>query len=99
VIHEIAHIAVKPGLQAEFERGVEQAAQLLRRARGCRGLGLQRGIERPLHYGLVVAWDRVEDHTVHFRGSDGFQAWRGLVGHCFDALPVVEHVETALSPF
>ena len=99
MIHEIAHIAVKPGLQAEFERGVEQAAQLFRRAHGCRRLALQRGIERPLHYRLVVAWDTLEDHTVHFRGSDDFQAWRGLVGHCFDAPPVVEHVDTVLSPF
>jgi len=83
----------------EFEQGVANAAPLFRRAKGCRGLSLQRGIEQPLQYRLVVAWDTVEDHTVHFRGSEDFQAWRGLVGHCFDAPPVVEHVATVLAPF
>ena len=99
MIHEIAHIQVKPGLQADFERGVADAAALFKRARGCRGMALQRGIEQPLQYRLVVAWDSVEDHTVHFRASADFQAWRGLVGHCFEVAPVVEHVDTVLSPF
>lgn len=99
MIHEIAHIAVKPGMQAAFEKGVAEAAPLFRRAPGCRSLALQRGIEQPLQYRLVVAWDTVEDHTVRFRGSDDFQAWRSLVGHCFESSPVVEHVDTVLSPF
>lgn len=99
MIHEIAHITVKPGMEAAFEQGVAEAAPLFERARGCRGLSLQRGIEQPAHYRLVVAWDTVEDHTVHFRGSEDFQAWRRLVGHCFDGAPVVEHVATVLDPF
>jgi heme-degrading monooxygenase HmoA len=99
VIHEIAHITVKPGMNDEFERGVAKAAELFRQAKGCRGLSLQRGIEQPLQYRLVVAWDTVEDHTVVFRASDDFQTWRGLVGHCFDGAPRVEHVATVLAPF
>lgn len=99
MIHEIAHIVVKAGMESAFEQGVGQAAPLFRRARGCRSMALQRSVEQPGHYRLVVGWDTVEDHTVHFRGSEDFQGWRALVGHCFEAPPVVEHVETTLQLF
>jgi heme-degrading monooxygenase HmoA len=99
VIFEIAHIAVKPGMEAAFEQGVAEAAPLFQRARGCRGLSLQRGVEQPTHYRLVVQWETVEDHTVHFRNSEDFQGWRRLVGHCFERAPQVEHVTTVLAPF
>lgn len=99
MIHEIAYITVKDGMQQAFEQGVSEAAPLFKRAKGCRGLALQRGIEQPQHYRLVVAWDTVEDHTIVFRGSEDFQSWRRLVGHCFETPPVVEHVDTVLNPF
>ena len=99
MIFEIAHIAVKPGMEAAFEQGVAEAAPLFQRARGCHGLTLQRGIEEPTHYRLVVRWETVEDHTVHFRNSEDFQSWRRLVGHCFESVPRVEHVATVLQPF
>lgn len=99
MILEIAHITVAPGKEDAFVLGVKEAAALFKRARGCRGLALQRGIERPDQYHLVVTWDTVEDHTVHFRESEDFQKWRALVGHCFASPPVVEHVNTVLTAF
>ena len=99
MIHEIATIDVKPGMESAFERGVSEAAALFQRARGCRSFSLQRVIERPTRYRLVVGWDSVEDHTVHFRESADFQAWRALVGHCFEGPPQVEHVTTAIAAF
>jgi heme-degrading monooxygenase HmoA len=99
VIREIAHIVVKPDMDAAFEQGVAEAAPLFQRAKGCHGLSLQRSIEQPSHYQLVVQWETVEDHTVHFRGSEDFQAWRRLVSHCFETPPRVEHVATVLAPF
>jgi heme-degrading monooxygenase HmoA len=91
VVLEIAQIDVKPGLEAEFETGVAKAAPLFQRAKGCRGLELQRSLERPSRYRLFVRWDTVEDHTVAFRSSDDFHEWRRLVGHCFERPPEVEH--------
>lgn len=99
VIYEIAQIEVKPGMEAEFEAGVAKAAPLFKRAKGCLSLALDRSIEKPQRYRLVVGWATVEDHMVHFRGSEDFQAWRGLVGHCFAAPPEVEHVKEALKAF
>jgi len=99
MVHEIAEIEVKPGLEAEFEAGVAKAAPLFKRAKGCNGVELHRSIEKPSRYRLVVQWETVENHTVDFRGSSDFQEWRKLVGHCFASPPEVEHVAEAVHGF
>src|SRR5215831_8408366 len=99
MILEIAHIDVKPGMEAEFEAGVAKAAPIFRRAKGCMGLTLKRSIERPAHYRLFVKWETVENHTVDFRGSADFAEWRKLVGDCFAAPPEVEHVHEVVKGF
>ncbi len=91
MVLEIAHIQVKSGMEAAFEAGVAKAAPVFKRAKGCKGMELQRSIEKPNLYRLFVQWDTVENHTVDFRGSADFQEWRGLVAHCFEAPPEVEH--------
>ncbi|MNT48405.1 hypothetical protein D3C72_1851860 [compost metagenome] len=57
---------------------------------------LFRSIEQPEQYTLVVEWETVEDHMVHFRESPEFQQWRALVGDTFAAPPNVHHVSKAL---
>jgi heme-degrading monooxygenase HmoA len=96
---EIAQIEVKPGTEAQFEEGVRQAVPLFQRAKGCHGMELQRSVEFPQRYRLIVKWETVEAHTVDFRGSPDFQAWRGLVGQYFTAPPAVEHTAQAVFGF
>jgi heme-degrading monooxygenase HmoA len=99
MIMEIAQIDVKPGMESEFEAGVKQATAIFKRAKGCKGMALQRSHEKPSRYRLFVKWDTVENHTVDFRGSADFQEWRKLVGHCFASPPDVEHVTEAVRGF
>jgi quinol monooxygenase YgiN len=99
MITEIAQIDVKPGMEAEFETGVKNAAPVFQRAKGCHGLELQRSIEKPSRYRLFVKWATVENHTVDFRGSPDFQEWRKHVAHCFASPPEVEHVNQVLKGF
>jgi heme-degrading monooxygenase HmoA len=99
MIFEMAEIEVKPGEEAAFEAGVAKAVFLFKRAKGCHGVQLQRLIEKPSKYRLVVKWETVEDHTVHFRGSEDFQEWRRLVGPSFASAPAVEHTQTVLTGF
>lgn len=99
MITEIAQIDVKPGMESEFESGVKNAAPLFKRAKGCRGLRLQRSIEKPSRYRLLVDWETIEHHTVDFRNSADFQEWRNLVAHCFASPPEVEHVQEVLRGF
>ena len=99
MITEIALLEIKPGMEAEFEAGVKNAAPLFRRAKGCHGMELVRSIETPSRYRLFVKWETVEHHTVDFRGSQDYLQCRKLVGHCFAAPPEVEHVGDVVSAF
>ena len=99
MVLEIAQIDVKPGMEAEFEAGVAKAAPLFERASGCKGMTLQRSIEKPERYRLFVQWETLENHTVDFRGSADFAEWRRLVGHCFASPPEVEHVRETVKGF
>jgi heme-degrading monooxygenase HmoA len=97
MITEIAQIDVKPGTEKDFEAAVAKARPLFLRAKGGRGIELHKSIEKPSRYRLLAKWDTLENHTVDFRGSEDFTAWRGLVGQYFASPPEVEHTETVLT--
>lgn len=97
MILETAEIAVIPGHEAAFEAAVAEAASFFLRARGCRGLRLHRVIETPGLYRLLVDWETLEDHTVHFRGSEDFGRWRALASPHFAAPPSVTHSDEVLA--
>ena len=99
MILEIAQIDIKPGMEGDFEAGVKKAAPIFKRAKGCKGMTLQRSHEQPSHYQLFVQWETVENHTKDFRESADSQEWRKLVGHCFAAPPVVGHVREVVKGF
>ena len=90
-------IDVKPGTEKDFEAAVAKARPLFLRAKGGKGFELHKSIEKPSRYRLMAKWDTLENHTVDFRGSDDFAAWRGLVGQYFASPPEVEHTETVLT--
>jgi heme-degrading monooxygenase HmoA len=96
MITEIALIDVKPGSEKDFEAAVAKAKPLFLRAKGGKGFELHKSIEKPSRYRLVAKWETLENHTVDFRGSEDFKAWRGHVGHCFAGTPEVEHVNGVL---
>jgi heme-degrading monooxygenase HmoA len=92
MILEIADIRIAPGRQAEFETAIQRGiAEVVARARGFRGFKINKGIESPERYVLMIFWDTLEDHTVHFRGGPLFAEWRAIVGPFFAAPPQVEH--------
>jgi len=96
MVYEIARFEIIPGKEVNFEAGVVSALPLFHRAHGCESVELQRVVEHPNHYVLVVRWVTLEDHTVRFRQSDDFQEWRRLVGPYFQNAPEVVHTERAV---
>lgn len=96
MILEIAQIEVKEGLAPEFEAAVRKAEPIFKRAKGCHSVALERSIENPQRYRLLVRWATVENHTVDFQKSPDFLEWRKLVGNCFASIPVVEHTTMVL---
>jgi heme-degrading monooxygenase HmoA len=97
MITEIAQIDVKPGSEKDFEAAVAKARPLFLRAKGGKGFELHKSIEKPSRYRLLAKWETLENHTVDFRGSEDFTAWRGLVGQYFASPPEVEHTQTVLA--
>ena len=96
MILEIADIRVKSGTQAAFEAAVATGIrEVIAKARGFEGYKLNRGIESPERFVLMIFWRTLENHTVDFRESEAFGRWRALVGPHFAAPPAVEHFELA----
>ena len=79
MILEIAQIAVKAGMETEFEAGVAKATQLFQRAKGCRSMELVRSIEMPSQYRLMVGWGNTGKPYGRFSRFGRFSklAWAG----------------------
>jgi heme-degrading monooxygenase HmoA len=80
MINEIAILTIDPANASAFEAAVAEAAPLFKSAQGCHGMALERGVEDPNQYRLLVRWESVDHHMVVFRNSEAFQPWRELVG-------------------
>jgi heme-degrading monooxygenase HmoA len=94
MILEVADIRIVPGKSAEFDAAVQRGAEtVIARAKGFRGYKVNRGVESPDRYLLMIYWETLEDHTRGFRESPAFAQWRAIVGPFFAAPPAVEHFE------
>jgi heme-degrading monooxygenase HmoA len=91
MILESAILNVRPGLSAQFEAAFAQASDIIAASEGYVTHQLHRCVETPDQYLLLVWWQRLEDHTVGFRGSAQYQQWRALLHHFYDPFPTVEH--------
>lgn len=99
MIYEIAELYIKPDSHTAFQAAVAEAVPVFKAATGCLSMRLDRDIETPDTYHLVVGWQTLDNHVVDFRGSEGFLVWRGLVGSHFALPPKVEHFETVVAGF
>lgn len=92
MILEVADIRIPPGKQAEFDAAIQHCiATVASKATGFRGFKVQKGIESPERYLLMIWWETLENHTVDFRGGPLFPQWRAIVGPFFASPPGVEH--------
>jgi heme-degrading monooxygenase HmoA len=91
MILEVAVLNVRPGRAGEFEAAFALASSIISSMPGYVSHQLQRCIEVPDRYLLLVRWTSLEAHTTGFRGSPGYQEWKRLLHHFYDPFPVVEH--------
>ena len=92
MILEFADIRIQPGKQAEFDLAIQHGVEtVISKAKGFCGYKVNKGIESPERYLLMIFWETLENHTVDFRQSPAFTEWRAIVGPFFAAPPVVEH--------
>ena len=94
MILEVADIRIQPGQQAAFDEAIQRGIRtVVSRSKGFRSHKVQKGIESPERYLLMIEWETLENHTVDFRESSAFADWRAIVGPFFAAPPQVEHFE------
>jgi heme-degrading monooxygenase HmoA len=93
MILEIAEVYVQPGTGADFEKAVSQGQHLVMQTPGYINHELQRSIEDPTRYMLLIHWESVAAHEEGFRQSDRFPQWREYIGPFFAKPPFVQHFE------
>jgi len=93
MILEAAILDVIPGRETEFESAFAEASPLISGIDGYISHQLQKCMEAPNHYLLLVQWETLEAHTVGFRESAEFLEWKKMLHHFYDPFPVVQHYE------
>jgi heme-degrading monooxygenase HmoA len=91
MILEVAPLSVRAGTEAEFEAAFRNAQAIIASMSGYLSHELQRCIERPNDYVLLVRWETLEAHEVGFRRSPEYAEWKRLLHHFYDPFPVVSH--------
>lgn len=91
MILEVAMLDVRPGQEAAFETAFGEAQAIIAGMDRYIAHELQRCIENPSRYLLLVTWATLEDHKVGFRGSPEYQRWKTLLHHFYDSFLTVKH--------
>ena len=94
MILEVATLDIIPGKESDFERNFDEARHIIASMHGYIGHEVQRCIEKPSRYILLVRWQTLKDHTKGFRESPEYQQWKQLLHHYYDPFPEVEHYQT-----
>jgi heme-degrading monooxygenase HmoA len=93
MILEVAILDVIQGQENEFQTAFAKASPIISSMPGYVSHQLQRCIEKQNRYILLVNWEKLEDHTVGFRGLEQYQEWRKLLHRFYDPFPKAEHYE------
>lgn len=93
MILEVAPLDVRPGQTDQFEAAFMVAEKIIAAMPGYISHELQRCIETPHRYLLLVRWRTLEAHTEGFRKSPQYERWKELLHHFYDPFPTVEHYE------
>jgi heme-degrading monooxygenase HmoA len=95
MILEMAVLQIRAGQADAFLSAFKEAEPIIAGTAGYVSHELQRCLEDPQQFLLLVRWRRLEDHTQGFRGSAGYQRWKELLHHFYDPFPQVLHYRGA----
>ena len=90
MVIEIATLFVKDDAEGDFTASFGDAAGILTRQPGCRGLRWGKRVEPELAFVLEVEWEKIEDHF-GFRETDDYKTFGGLFRDHLSKPPEVVH--------
>ncbi|MFJ8065311.1 antibiotic biosynthesis monooxygenase family protein [Psychrobacillus sp. NPDC096426] len=93
MVQETMLLEVNPGTQKDFEFAFKKAAVFISQAKGCLGYEMQRCVENENKYLVMIKWETIEDHIIHFKNSEAFSEMKELIGPYYLNRPLVEHYE------
>jgi heme-degrading monooxygenase HmoA len=96
MVLEVAVLQVIKGEEAHFEKDFAIASQYIQSIPGYVNHSLRKCLEEENKYLLLVDWEKLEDHTIGFRGCAAYLEWKKLLHHYYNPFPVVEHYEMVL---
>ncbi|MFT4518382.1 MAG: heme-degrading monooxygenase HmoA [Halioglobus sp.] len=94
MILEVAMLDVISTEEEAFEAAFSEAQKIISSREGYISHQLQKSMETPGRYVLLVNWVSQQAHTVDFRASQEYQEWKALLHHFYDPFPVVEYFES-----
>lgn len=99
MVIENAVITIDPKKAEAFESAVARCVEIFRSAPGCHGMALERIVDDPSRYRLLIKWETIAHHVPMFWESPGFKAWQSTVASFFVATPELEYNETVATYF
>ena len=93
MVLEAVMLQVKPDMEKDYEEAFREASKIISTMKGYQSHELQRCMEVEGKYLLLVRWETLENHTIEFRQSKGYQEWKEQLHHFYDPFPTVEHFE------
>ena len=90
---EVAILTVISEKNGTFPANFAKAQPLIQSIDGYIDHQLQRCMENPCRYILLVRWETLEAHTEGFRRSPQYQEWKRLLHHYYQPFPTVEHYQ------
>ena len=78
MIKEIAILNVIAGQEKQFETDFKRAEKYISSIEGYLNHTLNKCLEHPNKYALLVNWETLESHTVGFRKSPEYLEWKTL---------------------
>ncbi len=96
MIVEHAILIVKPKDMAAYEAALREVLPLISVTPGFIKLDVRPCLEKAGRYLLLVEWERLEDHTIGFRQSDGYLKWKALLHPFYAPFPEVLHFGEAV---
>jgi heme-degrading monooxygenase HmoA len=93
MVTEVALFTAVPGKEDELGQGILNGLNVIRQHPECISARVERCIERPDQYMLVVIWTSLEAHTEGFRGGPLFPQWRSHITGLFADPATVFHYQ------
>jgi quinol monooxygenase YgiN len=93
MVTETAIFQALSGKEDELGQAILQGIGVIRQHPECISARVERCIEQPGQYMLVVIWTSLEAHTQNFQGGPLYPQWRSHIIGLFVESPVVYHYQ------